>query len=244
MSESWSLNPELNKADEISSLLDVSDVFLRSEKPSLVFNRSALSDNFKTKFPFLVNMIGVEQDVRWHEEGDVWSHTMMALDLAAEMMSVNNLNNEDRLVLMYSILYHDSEKSKVTRHILNIDGPGVKKVTSHGHDMLGGKLVEETLNDFVVDDEMGQRIKRKVKVLVEAHMRPTIVYERYLQGEKKDKIFKKLKKKLDGVEVSVDLLMMLVEIDKRSRGKGMALEVTQVNGLADMNEWFKNMSSR
>ena len=59
-------------------------LLLRAAKPSIGFK--VLEDTGLLRFfPELDALRGVPQDPEWHPEGDVWTHTLMVLDMAASL---------------------------------------------------------------------------------------------------------------------------------------------------------------
>ena len=56
-------------------------------------------------FPELAALKGCEQEPEWHPEGDVWVHTLLAIDRAAEESAA--LSKEKRLAVMLAVLCHD-----------------------------------------------------------------------------------------------------------------------------------------
>lgn len=85
-----------------------------SEKPSRVLwdlhGRGELSD-----WPELRALVGVPQDPTWHPEGDVWVHTLLVCDAAAEIAARESLVAEERLVLLLAALCHDLGKPATTQ---------------------------------------------------------------------------------------------------------------------------------
>jgi len=66
------------------------------------------------KYPELEALVGCPQDPEWHPEGDVWIHTLHAVDAAAAIADREGLDEEDRLVLVLATLCHDLGKPSVT----------------------------------------------------------------------------------------------------------------------------------
>ena len=69
--------------------------------------------------------MGVPQDEEWHPEGDVWIHTLMVIDRAAELRTGDLATDE---VLMFGALCHDLGKPATTE---SIESPGkIRKFTT------------------------------------------------------------------------------------------------------------------
>ena len=68
-------------------------LLLRAAKPSLGFR--VLEDTGLLRFfPELDALRGVPQDPEWHPEGDVWTHTLMVLDVAASLRGAGGDGDE------------------------------------------------------------------------------------------------------------------------------------------------------
>jgi tRNA nucleotidyltransferase (CCA-adding enzyme) len=104
------------------------------------------------------------QDSRYHPEGDVLTHTMMALDEAAKL--VKNLPVESRRAVMWAVLLHDVAKPWTT--VTQENGA----ITSHDHANEGGPAARRVMVDqFNVDLDT----VAKVGKLVEEHMVPKLM---------------------------------------------------------------------
>jgi tRNA nucleotidyltransferase (CCA-adding enzyme) len=131
-------------------------LLLKAAKPSigLSFLREV---DWIQHFPELSNLIGVQQSPLHHPEGDVWNHTLMVLDAAAEIR--NCIADEKmQLAFMFAALLHDAGKAVTT----------AKDLTSYGHDRAGIPLAESFLKRMKV----GGDIIETVKSLVATHMQP------------------------------------------------------------------------
>jgi len=86
---------------------------LHSKKPSLGLE---LLNNvgWVELFPQLYNLQGIPQDEVNHPEGDVWTHTLLAVDEARKIADRDDVFGEDRIVLMLSALTHDFGKPLTT----------------------------------------------------------------------------------------------------------------------------------
>lgn len=136
--------------DEITQHLIMDDV------PSQYLDQLSKSPVFK-EYPLkmLHELIKTEQSPKYHPEGNVWNHTMLVVDEASK---VRHKSNDER-VFMWSALLHDIGKPDTTRMRKG-------RITSYGHDKVGGKLSIDFL-DFYTDD---RKFKQKVSALVRYHM--------------------------------------------------------------------------
>ena len=91
-------------------------LLLKSAKPSIGFEYMRELGILERYFPELHAIIGVPQSPKWHPEGDVWVHTMMALDKMAEELKMKNekLKMKEKLRFLFAILCHDLGKATTT----------------------------------------------------------------------------------------------------------------------------------
>lgn len=117
-------------------------------------------------YPELAALVDCPQYPLWHPEGDVWRHTLLCLDAAAQMRS--GIDDDD-LVFMLAVLCHDFGKPEVTVH--EEDG----RITSRNHEITGVPLTET----FISRLWRHASLLPAVLPLVENHLRPyTFFYER------------------------------------------------------------------
>ncbi|WAH36042.1 HD domain-containing protein [Alicyclobacillus dauci] len=96
---------------------------LQTERPSLFFRALLQASVLDVHFPEVAKLVGVEQPVKWHPEGDAFEHTMQVLDVAAMLT--------DRDEVRFSALVHDLGKGITPRH---------KWPAHHGHEAAGVPL--------------------------------------------------------------------------------------------------------
>lgn len=89
---------------------------------------SGLSDHF---LPELRALVGCEQPPQWHPEGDVFTHTKIALDLLAQGVS---------LELCLGVLLHDIGKPATYQW-----DEKDQRIRFSGHDAVGAEMAEEIL---------------------------------------------------------------------------------------------------
>jgi len=65
-------------------------------------------------YPELAAMMGCPQEPAWHPEGDVWTHTCLVVDQAAQVASRYTWESERRLYLLFAALVHDMGKPDTT----------------------------------------------------------------------------------------------------------------------------------
>ncbi|HEY4364984.1 MAG TPA: HD domain-containing protein [Bryobacteraceae bacterium] len=114
-------------------------------------------------FPEIAALPGVPQDPGWHPEGDVGTHTMLVVDAAASVAERENLEGDDRAVLLFSALSHDFAKPPTTQLR---DRDGQMRWTSWGHEAAGGPLARAFLERIGIKPA----IVAQVIPLVENHL--------------------------------------------------------------------------
>lgn len=136
--------------------------FTKGEEPSrgLTFLREC---GWVKYFPELNALIGVEQDPFWHPEGDVWNHTLRAMDAFARERVENDHEN---IVVGLAVLCHDFGKPATTA--LGEDG----RIHSYRHESAGVKPTIRFLKSMTDQRDL----LADVPVLVEAHMRPRALF--------------------------------------------------------------------
>lgn len=130
---------------------------MEDEKPSVYFNELVNKEAFPAQYPFtlLTDLIGLEQSPVHHPEGDVWNHTMLVVDNAAQMQ---RLSKEPR-ALMWAALLHDIGKKETTKLRKG-------RITAYDHDTAGQRLAVSFLQECGQSDEFAEQ----VGVLVRWHM--------------------------------------------------------------------------
>ena len=118
--------------------------------------------------PELVPLADTPQDPQWHPEGDVWTHTLLAIDEAPPLL--DGLDRPRALTVMLATLMHDLGKPSTTRMI---DG----RLRSHGHEEAGVPLAESLLERWGVHTLGGYDVREQVKGLVGNHLKPGQLYD-------------------------------------------------------------------
>lgn len=65
-------------------------------------------------YPALQSLIDCPQDPAWHPEGDVWNHTCLSADQAAQLASEHELSAKTREILILAAICHDLGKPPCT----------------------------------------------------------------------------------------------------------------------------------
>jgi len=133
-------------------------LLLKSVKPSMgleiLFNTSWI-----LRFPELCCLWDLKQEPSYHPEGDVYTHICHCLDYAVIVCKRDNLNDDERIVLMLSVLCHDFGKIHTTKVEDGI-------ITSKGHAEEGEALTKSFLERIGCPP----KYHKKIISLVVSHM--------------------------------------------------------------------------
>ena len=142
--------------DKINLFNEISNHLMNDDKPSKYLNELMQENKIKTnKIKSIFKLKQIEQNPKYHPEGDVWQHTMMVIDEASKIKH----KSKDSKVLMWAALLHDIGKITTTR---------IRKgrITSYEHDFVGAKLTKDILSDLTENQDFIE----KVSILVKYHM--------------------------------------------------------------------------
>ena len=133
---------------------------LKAARPSIYFRVLKDIGQLGFWFPGLEALSGIEQNPRFHPEGDVFAHTMMVLDNAALLRdkAVNPLG------LMFAALCHDLGKAETTQ---NIGG----SIHAYRHETAGIELSGRFMKRLTNEKEL----RAYVCSMTELHMRPNMM---------------------------------------------------------------------
>lgn len=131
---------------------------LLSDKPSRGMEMLLESGLLGKVLPEVEALKFCEQSPKWHQEGDVFVHTMMVLDHTREKTS--------ELSTLWAALLHDVGKPAAFK----VEDGVIK---AHGHDKLGAEMADEIMRRFKTSTEM----RETVVSLVRDHMRVGSVKE-------------------------------------------------------------------
>ena len=137
-------------------------LLLKSENPSIGFELMRELGIVERYFPELHALINVPQSPIWHPEGDVWIHTMMALDSMSQELGIKS---KQKLKFLFAILCHDLGKST---HTCMIDG----EVTSRGHDKAGLEPTKSLMYRLTDEHDFIENLLP----FVEYHLHPSQFY--------------------------------------------------------------------
>jgi len=137
--------------------------------------------------PEIVQLKAVRQPVEFHSEGDVWNHTLLAL---------NNIGETDNEELVWACLLHDSAKPETIGFRAE---KNKTSITFFDHDIKSARKAEEILARF----RFSHQFINRVTWAISQHMR--IVHAFTGMSERKQKkLF---------VDANIDLLLDLTKAD-------------------------------
>lgn len=176
-------------------------LLLKGKRPSVGLTFLADSDLVRF-FPELAALRGVEQDPKWHPEGDVWIHTLMVVDEAAALRESDG-DPDVELALMLGALCHDFGKPDTTERKGD-------RVTAHGHEAGGVPPAQLFLERLRAPNLLTQRVIG----LVRYHLRPV----QLVRDRASAKAYRKLARDADELAISIDLLTRMTRADQLGRG--------------------------
>lgn len=142
-------------------------LLLRSIKPSIGLVAMLETRAIEKLHPEIFAIIGTPQDPQWHPEGDVWTHTLLALDAAAEIVRMEQYGEDTSLLIMLATLCHDFGKATTT---MFQDGYW----RSSGHSQSG----EEPTRSFLEKLAVSKDIIECVVKIVREHLWVTLNFDR------------------------------------------------------------------
>jgi len=167
---------------------EISKALLRSERPSVFFEELRKMEQLSCWIPELEALIGVPQNRYYHQEGDVWVHTMMVVDEAAKRRDTAHFP----LGIMMSALCHDFGKAVATT-----EENGV--VHSYGHETVGLPLVRSFLARLTSD----KRLKRYVLNMTQLHMDPNKLAKSRSKLKRTNRMFDLSVEPFDLIQLSI-----------------------------------------
>ena len=192
--------------------MEMKKALLESRRPSEFFECLREMGQLGYWFKELEQLIGLEQNPEFHPEGDVWTHTMMVLDRAAQFRPYAS----DPYAFMLLALTHDFGKITTTEFVNGA-------IHAYGHEMQGAEIAERFLDRVC----HGSDIKKYIANMIPNHMRPNKIAESRSAVKKTNHLFDNVlapsdliyfaicdKPKLPHVLQSQDKDSIKVEMDK------------------------------
>ncbi len=136
---------------------ELKKALLKSGKPSVFFTVLREMHQLSVWFPELEQTIGVGQNPEYHAEGDVWTHTLMVVDVAAQYRE----QAKNPFGFMLAAVAHDFGKAVCTS---TVNGG----LHAYGHEIEGIPLVISFMKRLTAE----KALIRYVVNLCEQHMMP------------------------------------------------------------------------
>ena len=171
---------------------------LEDDKPSIFFEVLKRANVIDIHFKEIKDLIGAEQPIKYHPEGDAYNHTMLVLDMAAQM--TNNFELNKKLEIRFSALVHDLGKGTT---------PKEEYPHHYGHEDSGVMLVQKFGRKINAPNNWIKCGKTSCK----EHMRGGIFNK--MKPSKKVEFLERVDRSLLGLEG----LQIIVIADKTSGGR-------------------------
>ncbi|MZK50518.1 HDIG domain-containing metalloprotein [Clostridium beijerinckii] len=189
--------------NEKEIFLNIEERLISDDKPS-IYLENALKNHNLDNYPFsmISDLRDVDQNPKFHPEGNVFIHTMMVIDQGA----VNRERSRDKRVFMWALLLHDIGKKPTTKLRKG-------RLTSYNHDSVGAEMAREFLTYF----NMEENFIDEVSGLVRWHMQSLFVT--------KDMKFQNIGDMLRDVDINEIFLVSLS--DRLGRGDLDHIEINK-----------------
>lgn len=202
---------------------EVEKTLLRSKEPSIFFNELQNMGIIEKLFSPMDKLIGLEQEEKFHPEGDVWKHTMKVLDFAAGMRE----QAENKLSFMMGALCHDFGKISKTQKI--VDNNGNERIISYGHDV----AVDES-KQFFKNLNVPKKVASEAIALQVTHMRPDVLY-------RENSKLVSINKMINDSQNQLNDLLLLSDCDRL--GSGVIVSDEKKKYIKERKLWWKEKES-
>lgn len=158
---------------------------------------------------YIEKMKRTEQNPKWHEEGDVWTHTKMVCEALIQLPQYESAKQRIREVLFVAALLHDIGKIPCTKFE---DGMW----TSRNHTIVGSKMARELLwREYgFCGTTQSQKFRETVCQLIRYHSVPPHILD---QNQPEFRLRKIASNGKLCPDFTIDLLSILVEADMKGR---------------------------
>jgi tRNA nucleotidyltransferase (CCA-adding enzyme) len=200
---------------------EIEKLLMRAERPSIGFDWGLKLGVIEKLFPELFACVGCRQEPEWHPEGDVWVHTLLALDVARrELLEARRAGRDlpyaKEAAVMLAVLCHDLGKPSTTAFI---DG----RIRSLEHEEAGLPPTEALLDRLKIHTLDGYDVREQVLALVGSHLSPSHLFKN--RDNVGDGAFRRLARRLEP-----ELLYRVSRADCLGRAPG--------EFPTDAQEWF------
>lgn len=189
-------------------------LLVEARRPSLGLALARTIGSVADRFPELEAMAGTPQEPEWHPEGDVWVHTLMVVDRAAEVARRPEwgFSDAERLHVVLGALCHDLGKPLTTAHAWK---DGAERIVSPRHEVEGEAPARTLLGKLT----FGEDAERATLAIVRHHYQPYALFRALERGEMDERAYvnavRRLVKKVHPVPWRV--LLASTEGDWRGR---------------------------
>jgi tRNA nucleotidyltransferase (CCA-adding enzyme) len=180
---------------------EMEKLLLRARRPSIGLewlNKFGAIDQI---FPEIRSLRDVPQDPEWHPEGDVYVHTLLAVDRAREL--IDDLPYAKQVTVMLAALAHDFGKPPTTEFI---EG----RLRSRGHEEAGVAPTEKFLDRLNIHTIDGYDVRGQVTAIVREHLKPGEFYKK--RDEVGEGAFRRLARRCE-----LELLYRVAKADSLGR---------------------------
>lgn len=179
-------------------------LFLKAPRPSIGL-ALAFEIGYFEPFSDFVKMKTTIQGAETHPEGDVWTHTLMAVDKVPMIAERDQLTDETRLLSGLAVLCHDTGKPST----LQLEGGAVQV---HGHAQAGVRPSYE----FLMSQGFSENLIEPILSLVRHHMDLHELYESDKRAPITDGAIRRLLNRLK--PATIQQLLTVGEADFLGRG--------------------------
>jgi tRNA nucleotidyltransferase (CCA-adding enzyme) len=180
---------------------EMEKLLLRARRPSIGIDWLRKLGAVDQLFPEIKALIDVRQDPEWHPEGDVFIHTLLAVDRAREV--IDDLPRAKQVTVMLATLCHDFGKPSTTEFI---EG----RWRSRGHEEAGVEPANTFLDRLNIHTLDGYDVRTQIIAIVRDHLKPGEFYKK--RDEVGDGAFRRLARKCE-----LDLLYRVAKSDSLGR---------------------------
>ncbi|MGE0206402.1 MAG: CCA tRNA nucleotidyltransferase [Candidatus Babeliales bacterium] len=173
-------------------------LLLKSKYPSDGIRWLAKIGRLDEILPELAATRGVKQEKSWHPEGDVFEHSMQALDAAAQLTYEND---KEKLMMLYAALCHDLGKVTTTKKIKGV-------IKSLGHEGESAIIAPKMLKRITHNKDLIAAVSK----LVRHHMQPM----QFIENGARPPAYRRLAHAL-APDITMEQLAKLAIADKRGR---------------------------
>ena len=180
---------------------EMEKLLLRARRPSIGLEWLNKFGAIDQLFPEIRSLRDVPQDPEWHPEGDVYVHTLLAVDRAREL--IDDLPYAKQVTVMLAALAHDFGKPPTTEFI---EG----RWRSRGHEEAGVAPTEKFLDRLNIHTIDGYDVRGQVIAIVREHLKPGEFYKK--RDEVGEGAFRRLARRCE-----LELLYRVAKADSLGR---------------------------